>query len=171
MRRIKKFVLPNPAAAAAESPMSDRIIGAAFKLFMENGYAGTSMLEIATQAKVSKRDLYANFAAKQAVLLACITNRAARMRLSPDLAAPRSREMLASTLTSFGATVVREVCQPAVMAMVGAALASTREPIFERTMREACRCSAHRARRWKRVYSTVMSPVIPAQSWSAHHIS
>ena len=117
MRRIKKFVLPNPAAAAAESPMSDRIIGAAFKLFMENGYAGTSMLEIATQAKVSKRDLYANFAAKQAVLLACITNRAARMRLSPDLPAPRSREMLASTLTSFGATVVREVCQPAVMAM------------------------------------------------------
>jgi AcrR family transcriptional regulator len=101
----------------AENPTCDRIIGAAFKAFMENGYAGTSTLEIAKRAKVSKRDLYASFPSKQAVLLACITDRAARMRLAPDLPAPRSRAMLFSTLATFGATVVREVCQPAVIAM------------------------------------------------------
>jgi len=39
--------------------LCDRIIGAAFAAFMKNGYAATSMLEIATRAKVSKRDLYA----------------------------------------------------------------------------------------------------------------
>jgi AcrR family transcriptional regulator len=113
---MEKAVAPDPAPVA-ENPMRDRIIGAAFKAFMENGYAGTSTLEIATRAKVSKRDLYAIFASKQAVLLACIATRAARMRLSPDLPAPRSREMLAAMLTTFGATVVREACQPAVVAM------------------------------------------------------
>jgi len=113
---MKRALRPD-AAPVADDAMRDRIVGAAFKAFMEKGYAGTSTLEIATRAKISKRDLYANFPNKQAVLLACIQNRAARMQLAPDLPAPRNREMLASTLTTFGATVVREVCQPAVVAM------------------------------------------------------
>jgi AcrR family transcriptional regulator len=105
------------SAPQAENLMRSRIIGAAFNAFMENGYAGTSTLEIATRAKISKRDLYANFPNKRAILLACIANRAARMRLPQDLPAPRSREALAAILTNFAATVVREVCQPAVTAM------------------------------------------------------
>ena len=119
---MKSAAPPDPAAAA-ENPICERIIAAAFKAFVANGYAATSMLEIATRAKISKRDLYANFASKQAVLLACITNRAARMQLAPDLPAPHSREMLAATLTTFGATVIREVCQPAVTAMFRLAIA------------------------------------------------
>ena len=93
------------------------MIGAAFQAFMEKGYAGTSTLEIATRAKISKRDLYANFPNKRAILLACIASRAAQMRLPPDLPAPQSRDTLVSILTRFGATVVREVCQPEVIAM------------------------------------------------------
>ena len=108
---------------ALDDPLCDRIIGAAFGTFMANGYVGTSMLEIATRAKISKRDLYAAFPSKQAVLLACITSRAARMRLPPDLPAPTSREMLATTLTAFGATVIREVCEPAVTSMYRLAIA------------------------------------------------
>ena len=108
---------PPYAATADENALCNRIIGAAFEAFVENGYAGTTTLEIATRAKVSKRDLYANFPNKQAVLLQCITNRAARMQLSRDLPAPRSREMLAQILVSFGATVIREVTHPAVMAI------------------------------------------------------
>ena len=104
-------------ATGAENALCHRIIGAAFEAFVENGYAGTTTLEIATRAKVSKRDLYANFPNKQAVLLQCITNRAARMQLSQDLPAPRSREMLAQILVSFGATVIREVSKPAVIAI------------------------------------------------------
>jgi AcrR family transcriptional regulator len=119
---MKKTATPDPATTA-ESPICDRILGAAFKAFMENGYAGTSTLEIATRAKVSKRDLYANFSSKQAVLVDCIANRAARMRLPPDLHAPRSREMLASTLMALGATVVREVCHPQVTAVYRLAIA------------------------------------------------
>jgi AcrR family transcriptional regulator len=134
VQRMRKKPAPEPAPSA-ENPMCDRIIGAAFKAFMENGYAGTSTLEIATRAKVSKRDLYANYPSKQAVLLACIASRAARMRLSPDLPAPRSRQMLAATLVTFGATVVREVCEPAVVAMFRLAIAEAdRSPEVAETL-------------------------------------
>jgi hypothetical protein len=37
----------------------ERILDAAFASFMKSGYATTSTLEIATRARVSKRELYA----------------------------------------------------------------------------------------------------------------
>jgi AcrR family transcriptional regulator len=131
---MKKTASSNPASAA-DKPICGRIIGAAFAAFIEKGYAGTSTLEIATRAKISKRDLYANFPNKQAILVACIANRAARMRLPPHLPAPRSREMLASILTRFGATVVREVCQPEVLAMFRLAISEAgRSPDVAETL-------------------------------------
>jgi AcrR family transcriptional regulator len=117
-----KVVAPDPAAALP-NPMCDRIIGAAFDAFLEKGYGRTSTLEIATRAKISKRDLYASFPSKGAILLACITSRAARMRLPPDLPAPRNTQMLAATLTSFGSTVLLEVGHPHVVAMFRLAIA------------------------------------------------
>src|ERR1700747_2206424 len=98
-----------PDRSSAETPVQERILGAAFKSFTEDGYAGTSTLEIARRAKVSKRDLYANFGSKHAVLVACITSRADRMRLPPDLPTPRSRQMLASKLNAFATTWGGEV--------------------------------------------------------------
>jgi AcrR family transcriptional regulator len=108
---------PVEGGSGGEMPLRDRIIGAAFKAFIANGYAETSMLEIATSAKVSKRDLYAHFRSKDAVLLASIVDRAARMRLPSDLPAPDSRDRLESILREFGATVIREVCDNAVTAI------------------------------------------------------
>jgi AcrR family transcriptional regulator len=100
--------------AVSEAPLRDRIIGAAFRAFISKGYFETSMLEIATLAKLSKRDLYAEFRSKDAVLLACIADRAARMLLPPDLPAPDSRASLESILMQFGRTVIHEVCDIAV---------------------------------------------------------
>jgi len=118
-----------------ENAVCGRIIAAAFEAFMANGYANTSMHAIATRAKVSKRDLYANYPNKQALLLTCIANRAARMRLAPDLPAPRTREELASTLTTFGATVIREVTQPAVMTIYRLAISeAVRSPDVAATL-------------------------------------
>jgi AcrR family transcriptional regulator len=112
----------------SNSPVS-RILGAAFEAFAEEGYAGASTLDIATRAKVSKRDLYANFASKHAVLVACIKSRADRMRLSVDLAIPRSRQMLGSTLTAFATNLVLEVSHPPVIAAFRLAIAeATRSP-------------------------------------------
>ena len=124
---MSKSVIPDQSSA--EHPMQDRILGAAFKAFTEDGYAETSTLEIARRAKVSKRDLYANFGSKHAVLVACIKSRAERMRLPPDLPTPRTRQMLASTLTSFASNLVREVSHPSVIATFRLAIAeATRSP-------------------------------------------
>jgi AcrR family transcriptional regulator len=114
---------PAEPGPPTETPICHRIIAAAFAAFMEHGYGNTTMLEIATRAKVSKRDLYASFSNKQAVLLACIANRAARMRLPPDLPVPRDRKMLGATLTALGQTVLREVNDPAVTAIYRLAVA------------------------------------------------
>src|SRR5258708_23989488 len=62
-----------------------RILGAALSAFMEGGYAQTSTLEIATRAHVSKRALYSLFGTKQAMLVACISERAQRLKAPADL--------------------------------------------------------------------------------------
>jgi len=118
-----------PVPGAPENSIHDRILGAAFKAFAEDGYAATSTLDIATRARVSKRDLYANFPSKHAVLIACIKSRANRMGLTPDLPAPRTRQMLALTLSAFATNLVREISHPSVVAAFRLAIAeATRSP-------------------------------------------
>ena len=107
----------------SEQPLRERILAAAFSAFMERGYAGTSTLEIATRANVSKRELYALFDSKQAILTACIAERAKRMRLPLELRPPRDREALERTLQTFGATVLREVSHASVLGVYRLALA------------------------------------------------
>ena len=126
--------------ATTENPMRDRILGAAFRAFMEEGYAGTSTLDIATRGKVSKRDLYANFGSKQEMLVACIESRAKRMRLRPDLPVPRTRQMLAATLNAFAAKLVREGSDPAVIATFRLAITeATRSPEIAQALDSAGR--------------------------------
>lgn len=100
-----------------------RILDAAFDSFMKNGYAATSMLEIARRARVSKRDLYALVGNKQTMLTACVSTRASRLQLPADLPLPRDREMLADVLMSFGTQLVREVTDPAVVGIFRLAIA------------------------------------------------
>jgi AcrR family transcriptional regulator len=119
---MKTSTLPH-AASAGDNEMRERILRAAFMAVTENGYAGTSTLQIATQAKVSKRDLYAIFANKQAMLVACIKTHLDRMRLPAGLPPPATREDLASTLTAFGRVLLTETFQPAVVAMFRLAIA------------------------------------------------
>src|SRR5215472_13950100 len=75
----------------------ERILEAAFNLFSESGFSGTSMLDIVTRARVSKRDLYALFRNKHAVLAACIHKRTERMRRPLDTATsePQTRDTMA----------------------------------------------------------------------------
>jgi len=128
------------AEAARDDDSRHRILGAAFSAFLKHGYAGASTLEIATRAKVSKRDLYANFRDKQAMLVACIKSRTERMRLSPELPMPTSREMLAATLEAFGANLLREVSHPTVIATFRLAIAeATRSPEVAQTLEAAGR--------------------------------
>jgi AcrR family transcriptional regulator len=124
-------------------PMRERILTAAFTAFTEQGYAGTSTLDIARRAKVSKRDLYVNFTSKHAMLEACIKSRAERMQLLPDLPAPRSRQMLAATLTAFATNLLREISHSSVIAAFRLAITeATRSPEIARTLDEAGRSGA-----------------------------
>ena len=107
----------------AEQPARERILGAAFEAFAEHGYAQTSTLEIATRAKVSKRELYALFGSKQQMLVACISERAQRMRPPADWPALRNRSDLDAVLTAFGAVLLHEISDPDVIAVFRLAIA------------------------------------------------
>jgi AcrR family transcriptional regulator len=102
-----------------------RILGAALSAFMEGGYAQTSTLEIATRARVSKRELYALFGNKEAMLIACITERAQRLKAPVDLPELRDREILAKVLTAFGTKLLTETTDPVVVAVFRLAISET----------------------------------------------
>src|SRR5437667_12689157 len=97
------------AAPADQRPVRARIVEAAFSAFMERGFAETSTLEIATRARASKRELYAQFGNKQEMLAACIAARAKRLRMPADWPDLRDRETLARVLTAFGTNLLREI--------------------------------------------------------------
>lgn len=101
---------------AATGETRRRILEAAFAAFMKNGYSETSTLQIATRAKVSKRELYALVGSKEDVLIACITERATRMRSLPaDVPKPHDRETLRHMLEVFGAQLLTEATHPLVV--------------------------------------------------------
>lgn len=105
------------------SVVRDRILDAAFAAFMKSGYASTSTLEIATRARVSKRELYAVVGNKQEILIACIRARATRLKVPADMPVPRDRETLAQVLASFGTQLLREITDPTVITVFRLAIA------------------------------------------------
>ena len=133
------------APDAAERSKRARILGAAMGLFFERGFAGTSTLDIASRARVSKRELYAQFASKEEMLRICIEERSRLMRRPLDLPAARDRAGLAATLIAFATASVSEVCKPEVLATYRLALAEAeRSPEVARTLIQSGR-EANRA--------------------------
>jgi AcrR family transcriptional regulator len=119
------------------SAIRERVLKAASTLFRENGFSSTSMLEIATRARVSKRDLYALFNNKHAVLAACISERAQRMRRPLDTTAPEPQtpDALAALLVEFGVSILKTVCHPDVLTVFRLAIAeSDRAPDIAQTL-------------------------------------
>lgn len=130
---------PDPAPT-----LRRRILDAAFSTFTEEGYAATSTLEIATRAKVSKRDLYTLVGSKHELLIACITDRAVRLRASLGLPEARDRESLEHTLVAFAEQQLRVVSDLSAVAMLRLAIAEAeRAPeialAFDSIAREAGR--------------------------------
>ncbi len=129
MQAKKKAGRKKPGRAAAASPEwadfppPSRILHAAFDAFMKVGYAKTSMLAIATRARVSKRDLYANFPDKRAILAACIEGRAREMRQPLELAPPQTEAALRATLERFGTSALHAGTLPSSVAAFRLALA------------------------------------------------
>jgi AcrR family transcriptional regulator len=146
-RSEKPSLTPDAAPApASETPVRERILAAAASAFMERGYERASTLDIATRARVSKRELYALFDNKHAMLAACIGERARGMRLALELPPAGSRTALAATLTAFGIGILRGVCDPKVLAMYRLAIAEADSApevaqVLDRNGREANRAA------------------------------
>jgi AcrR family transcriptional regulator len=144
-------VSANPAdvqgpSAPEDAPPRARILDAAFAAFTDGGFAETSTLEIATRARVSKRELYTLVGNKQAMLLACIAERAQRLPLSGDLTPASDRETLAHELATFGARLLREVTDPTVIAAFRLAIAEAeRTPEVAQTLNALGRDKARAA--------------------------
>ncbi|WP_186059058.1 TetR/AcrR family transcriptional regulator [Burkholderia gladioli] len=126
---------PDTEDAGSERSPRKRIIEAAFRIFAEKGYESASTLAIATQAKVSKRDIYANFSNKQDMLLACIEGRGQRMNLGAALPRATSAAMLEKVLASFASRLLVEVTDPIIITIYRLAIAEVaRAPEIARTL-------------------------------------
>jgi len=118
-RSVSKARLKN----VVDEPARERILGAAFEAFTEHGFAQASTLEIASRAKVSKRELYALVGNKQEMLVACIAERVKRMQTPPDLPALQDRQALGVALADFGSRLLHELTDPDVIATYRLAIA------------------------------------------------
>src|SRR5471032_2191908 len=109
----------SPSPIDSLPPRRRAILAAAYDVLMEQGYAGASTLEIATRAKVSKRELYAEFGNKAGILEALIATTAARMQL-PLAPAELGNGFdggadFAAALVRYGVTALTELTHPAVV--------------------------------------------------------
>jgi AcrR family transcriptional regulator len=128
------------AAADDDEPPRRRILESAFAAFTEAGYTGTSTLEIARRARVSKRELYALVGNKQELLATCIRERAERLQVPVDLPAPVDRRTLERVLVAFGAQLLAETTTPTVIAVFRLAIAeAVRAPEIARVLDSAGR--------------------------------
>jgi AcrR family transcriptional regulator len=119
----KKSAAKPRVESADEAPVRRRILAAAFSAFIESGFDQTSTLEIATRAKVSKRELYALFGSKNDILTACIRERAKRFQPPPQLPEATDRETFAGILNAFGSKMIREISDSTVVAVFRLAIA------------------------------------------------
>jgi AcrR family transcriptional regulator len=143
-----------------------RILGAALTAFMEGGYAQTSTLEIATRARVSKRELYALFGNKEAMLVACITERAQRLKAPADLPELRDRKILTEVLDRFWNRLLTETTDPVVVAVFRLAISETvhAPKVAQRWTRSpASPRATHCARSWQLPNQPGFSLAIPTR--------
>jgi len=141
--RKPKNCQPSSPLDALE-PRRRAILEAAFSVLMERGYAGASTLEIARRARVSKRELYAEFGSKSGMLQALIAATAQRMRLPLAAGEIGDRKSLETMLRRFGASALTELTRKPVVAINRLAVAEAGRSaelgrILERQGREPTR--------------------------------
>ena len=125
------------------------ILKAAGKVFLERGFDAATTLEIASQAKMSKRTLYEHFPSKDAMLTALIESGSQRMRAPQRLQLPATYDEFLIALHGFGLNFLRELVDPYSIAMYRLAIAeaqrsghvakelyrSGREPVVQAALR------------------------------------
>ena len=88
-----------------KSKKTDQIISAAIRVFLQHGYAATSMETVAREATVSKATLYVYFKSKED-LFAAVVLTLGDQYTAPLLADGGAQEDMQATLLRFGHTVL-----------------------------------------------------------------
>jgi AcrR family transcriptional regulator len=122
--RRRSSVAAHPLSPIDALPPRRRaILAAAVGVLMEKGYARASTLEIATRARVSKRELYAEFGSKRGILEALIATSAGDMQVPLMPTEIGDRHALASALTAYGIAALTRLSNPYVLAIYRLAIA------------------------------------------------
>lgn len=111
-RKDTESTAPRPGwLPPVHDPRAEAVLLAAFDVFMEHGYEGATMLEIATRAKVSKLTLYALFKDKEGLFEALVAWGAQRYQLDAEaldaLASAHPREALERYALAFARVMLR----------------------------------------------------------------
>jgi AcrR family transcriptional regulator len=120
MPAVRKKAAPaasHPAPIDALPPRRRAILIAAVGVLMEKGYARASTLEIATRARLSKRELYAEFGSKRGILEALIDSASTEMQVPLVSAEIGDRHALAAALSAYGIAALTTLANPYVLAM------------------------------------------------------
>ncbi|HVY86979.1 MAG TPA: TetR/AcrR family transcriptional regulator [Caulobacterales bacterium] len=67
-KNLQRKIGPGRLSAEETAQLPDRLLDAAFKLFMQKGYASTSMEQIAKEAGASTKTIYSRFPSKAEIL-------------------------------------------------------------------------------------------------------
>jgi AcrR family transcriptional regulator len=119
----RKAPLPHPAPLDALPERRRALLVAAVSVLMDKGYARASTLEIASRARVSKRELYAEFGSKRGILEALIASSAAEMKAPLAPAEIGDRHALEAALTAYGVSALGVLTNPYVLAIYRLAIA------------------------------------------------
>nr|WP_300143573.1 TetR/AcrR family transcriptional regulator [Propionicimonas sp.] len=106
------------AAARRKAEKREQITSAARKLFLAQGFAGTSMDAVTAEAGVSKQTLYAYFPGKIDLLAAVLYEGMSQLVLHPPEHDFRTLDDLRETLVEFSARLTGSLLQPDTIALV-----------------------------------------------------
>lgn len=116
----------------------EQIATAARKLFLDLGYAGTSMDAVSAEASVSKQTLYTYFPAKVDLLKAILEDELDRLTPQGTLAEPQSLAEFRGLLLQFATRLTQTLLHPDSVALIRLVLGEAfRIPELRGTVRQA----------------------------------
>jgi AcrR family transcriptional regulator len=93
------------------------ILDAAAEIFLQHGFLGTSMDDVAARAAVSKQTVYKQFASKEALFVAIVRSMTGQAggRVQSEMRDPQDREQLAAELLAYAERQLTIVMTPRLM--------------------------------------------------------
>lgn len=126
------------ALTERQAAKRDQIARAARKLFLELGFAGSSMDAISSEAGVSKQTLYTYFPAKVDLVRAILDEELSRIALDGAVPQPQTLPELREVLIRFASGLTNSLLHPDSVALIRLILGEAfRIPELRGTLRQA----------------------------------